>query len=98
MTLMASMFESATISLWRRVLWSLAALVLVAPAIAMPFIDEVNWGIEDFAALALLLAIAGGIVEVGVRLSRRRAFVIGLLLVTGAAFVLVWAQLAVGIV
>ena len=92
-----STFNPATISLWRRVLWSMAALAIVAPAVAMQFTDEVKWGIEDFSALALLLAVAGGIVEIGVRFSRRRAFVIGLLLVVGAAFVLAWAQLAVGV-
>lgn len=75
--------------------WGLAALLLITPAVAMAFTREVNWGLEDFIAAALLMAGAGLGLEVAARLPARRqllagAGVIGIML-------LIWAELAVGI-
>lgn len=80
----------------RRLGWSLAAAVLLVPAVAMQFTHEVNWGAGDFLAAALLLGLAGFGLEVAARLPRRRWRRRGALLVV-AALALVWAELAVGI-
>jgi len=81
----------------RRAGWSLAAAILALPAIAMQFTSAVNWGPGDFATAALLLGLSGLGLEVAAALPRRRwrgrAAVI-----TIAALLLVWAELAVGIV
>ena len=42
-------------SRWRIAAWSVAALVLLIPLIAMQFTDEVNWSGGDFVFAALLL-------------------------------------------
>lgn len=39
--------------------WVGAGLLLLSPAVAMIFTDEVAWGLEDFAALALLPRLNG---------------------------------------
>ena len=91
------LFSPRTIARWRWALWSVAALLLVAPAAAMLLgADGVRWGPFDFLVFGALLAAAGAAVEIGVRFSRRRTFVIALVLGVGALFVLAWAELAVG--
>lgn len=83
----------------RRVLgWSFAVLLLCIPGVAMQFTREVNWGPEDFLAAALLIGTAGLGCELAARLKRSRAmrlFVAGAVLL---GVLLVWAELAVGIV
>lgn len=76
--------------------WSLAAAILLAPAIAMAFTREVNWGPGDFAVAALLLGLTGLGLEVAARLPRRRWRGRAALLVV-VALLLIWAELAVGI-
>ncbi|MFK3739826.1 hypothetical protein [Massilia sp. TN1-12] len=74
------------------------ALLLLVPLVAMRFTREVDWGPGDFLAAGALLA-GAGIAWVGV--SRRvRAPGRRVLMKTGVALVLllVWAELAVGIV
>lgn len=87
-----------TIAKTRRVLWSLAALMLLAPAVAMLFTAEVRWGAGDFLLFAAMLLVAGGLVELAVRISRHRVFVLGAVLIVGLAFLLLWAELAVGLI
>ena len=72
--------------------------ILLVPVVAMRFTHEVNWTGLDFAVAAALLITTGLIYELGVRKVRggraRLACAVGLL----GLFLLVWAQLAVGIV
>lgn len=81
----------------RIALWSLAVLLLAAPWVAMRFTNEVRWDGTDFLAFGVMLAIAGGLMEVAVRISRERRFVIAALLGVGLLFLLTWAELAVGL-
>lgn len=90
-------FALATVRRWRRLLWGLAGLLLLVPFVAMQFTREVQWSGADFLVFGALLALAGAVVEVAVRVSRRRAFVLGVLCGTGLLFLLVWAELAVGV-
>lgn len=72
-------------------------LLLMIPAVAMQFTDEVNWGMEDFAAAGGLLFCAGMAFPIAARLFRNRthrAVAIALVLAVVAA---VWAHLAVGL-
>lgn len=91
-------FSPCTIAVWRRVLWLLAALLLAAPWVAMQFGSGVQWDGADFTAFAAMLLVAGGLVEIVVRISRHRLVVIGAVLGVGLAFLLLWAELAVSIV
>lgn len=90
-------FLPRTITRWRRILWTFAALLLATPWMAMQWTDDVQWGREDFLVFGAMLAVAGGLVEGAVRLSRRRHVVLGAVIVVGAAFVLLWVELAVGL-
>jgi hypothetical protein len=86
-------FSAPTI---RKAGWSLAAALLVLPAIGMLFTREVNWGPGDFLAAALLLGATGAVLEIVAVLPRRQWRTIGML--GGlATLLLVWAELAVGI-
>ncbi len=80
----------------RRTGWSLAAAILVLPAIAMQFTREVNWGPGDFLAAALLLGGTGLVLEVAAALPRARWRSRGAIIAV-AALLLIWAELAVGI-
>lgn len=77
--------------------WSLAAALLLLPAVAMQFTDEVQWTAFDFVAMGMLLAALGLGLELAMRISRNRAFRVGATVVLVAAFLLVWAELAVGL-
>lgn len=82
---------------WRRWMWVGLAGLLLLPAVAMRFTAEVNWGLEDFAAAALLLGMMGGGVELASRMAVRPVW----RMITGVAVVaavaLIWADAAVGI-
>ena len=82
----------------RPYVWGGAALLLSLPAIAMLFTDEVNWDGTDFIVMGALLAFACGVYEVGARLSGSRAYRAGFALSIVTGFLMVWINLAVGIV
>ena len=74
------------------------AAILLVPLAAMQVTDEVNWGLEDFAVAGALLAGTGLLYVAAARrvANGRRRLAVGLVL--GAALLLIWAELAVGIV
>ncbi len=79
----------------RKAGWSLAAGLLLVPAIAMQVTSEMNWGPGDFIAAALIIGGIGLGLEIAARLQgRTRIIAGGLAVLTGLA---VWAELAVGI-
>lgn len=82
---------------WRWLMWGGAALLLLAPRVAMRFTDEVQWDQTDFIVFGTMLAtacVAGEVVARTVRTRVGRAIAGGAI---GLAFLLVWAELAVGI-
>jgi hypothetical protein len=83
---------------WTLVLWGAAALLLLLPFIAMRFTSEVNWGPEDFMVMGIMLAIVCGSIELAVRLSGSKAYRLAVAAAIGGAFLITWANLAVGIV
>jgi hypothetical protein len=84
----------------RRLLaWAMSITALLTlPLIAMQFTSEVSWGVGDFLAAALLLGGAALALELALRRVRdiRARVIIGLAI--GLCLVMIWAQLAVGLI
>jgi len=75
----------------------LAASILLVPLVAMQLSDEVSWSTSDFVIAGALLLGTGLMFEFVVRKianPRRRLILCSILVL---AFLLVWADLAVGI-
>jgi len=83
---------------WRNAAWVGAGLLLLLPLIAMRFTSEVNWTVSDFVIAGLLLASLVGAFEVVVRLSGSVFYRAGVCGAALGAFLMVWAQGAVGLV
>lgn len=82
---------------FRKVRWAVIFGLLILPAVAMQFTDDVKWTMSDFAFMAILLIGAGVTFEVAaprVGKPARRALM-------GAAVVgvvlLIWVEAAVGV-
>ena len=71
--------------------------ILLVPLIAKQFTSEVNWGIEDFALMAVLLFGTGLLIEVVLRYVQSKGNRILLCSLIIIALFLVWAEMAVGI-
>ena len=90
--------DSSTIAnRWRLTYAIFAMLLLATPGVAMQFTREVNWGVEDFVAFALLLAGLGLMLEIAARIGKSTQGRALLMLGAVGVFLLVWAELAVGL-
>lgn len=78
------------------ILLSAAGLLLI-PLIAMQFTAEVNWSLFDFIVMGTLLLITGLGIELVLRKVKTVKNRVLLLLAVLALFLLVWAELAVGV-
>lgn len=83
---------------WRMAVWGTAMLILAVPLVAMQFTNEVTWEPEDFLAIGAMLAIACGIFELAARMTVNRAYRAAVGLAVVASFLLIWINLAVGII
>ena len=72
--------------------------MLAAPLIAMRFTEEVDWTASDFVFAAVLIFGSLGIYEAAARLARSLAYRAGAALSVITAFLLIWSNLAVGII
>jgi hypothetical protein len=82
----------------RWVVWGGAAALLSLPLIAMQFTSEVNWTVSDFVVMGIMLTLVGVAFELSVRAARSNAYVVGAGIAVAAAFLMTWANLAVGII
>lgn len=90
--------KSNDIIMQNRIFYYLAlatGLILMIPLVAMRFSSEVNWTLFDFILAGVLLFGTGCTYVLAARKMRRHRLVIGLVL--AAAFLYIWAELAVGI-
>lgn len=71
--------------------------LLLIPLTAMQFADEVKWTLFDFAVMAFLLFGTGFMCEFVMRKVNKTAHQIAICAAILAAFLLIWAELAVGI-
>jgi hypothetical protein len=80
------------------VLWSTAALVLLLPLVAMQFTNEVAWGLADFAVAAVLLFGAVLLYELTAKKTAGIWYRAAAGVAVGTSLLLVWMNLAVGII
>jgi asparagine N-glycosylation enzyme membrane subunit Stt3 len=73
------------------------AILLLIPFIAMQFTDEVNWTLIDFIIAGALLLGTGIMCEIALRKIANIKYRIVLCVVIILIFILIWAELAVGI-
>ena len=76
----------------------IAALILLLPAVAMQFTDEVDWDETDFIVMGAMLFAACGTYELATRITGNAAYRAGVGVAVVAAFILIWMNLAVGII
>ncbi len=84
----------------KRLILILAAvpILLLLPLIAMQFSNEVDWRIQDFAIMGVLLLCSGLLCDLILRKIKRRKGKIILCAIVLIVFLLLWAELAVGII
>ncbi|WP_369797872.1 hypothetical protein, partial [Caulobacter sp. CCH5-E12] len=70
--------------------WTVVGGLLIAPAIAMRFTDQVQWTISDFVFAGIVLIGAGGIAELAVRASGAWSYRFGAGLAVLASALLLW--------
>lgn len=85
-------------SRWRIAVWGTAAFLLLLPLVAMQFNNEVNWDETDFIVFGAMLAVACSAYELAARASGSSAYRAAAGIAIAAAFILVWINLAVGII
>lgn len=78
--------------------WATVAGLLITPAVAMRFTDEVQWTTSDFVFAGVILIGAGVIAELAVRASADWSYRIGACLAVLASVLLLWINGAVGII
>ncbi len=74
-----------------------SAILLLIPFIAMQFTDEVNWSLFDFLVAGALLFGTGLLCELAIRKINKMKYRIAICVVLLVVFLLIWAELAVGI-
>jgi hypothetical protein len=84
--------------LGRMLPWIVAALLLLMPMVAMQFTDEVNWDETDFLVFGAMLLGACGAYELATRMTGNAAYRAAFGVAVVAAFILIWMNLAVGII
>lgn len=83
---------------WRMLYWGTAALLLLLPAIAMQFTDEVNWTGSDFLFASILFGSVGGAFELVVRTTSNSAYRMAAGIALAGALLMIWINGAVGII
>ncbi len=78
--------------------WTIAALVLLLPLVAMQFTDDVKWDATDFAFAGALIVGTGVIFELAARRTNNNAYRGAVGVALAAALILIWINAAVGII
>ena len=72
--------------------------MLLLPWLAMQYTTEVSWELADFMIFAAMLAGAGGGYELASQATGNRAYRTAIAVALAAVFILIWVNLAVGII
>ncbi len=76
----------------------ITTLILLVPLVAMQFTEEVQWSVSDFLVMGALLLGTGMILVRVLRQSAHIAYRAAMGLAIGATFLMIWANLAVGLI
>lgn len=98
MNITASPAAGRRFNIWRIIGWGGAVALILTPLVAMQFTNEVNWDETDFIFAAVIFGIVGGLIELAVRKSANWYFRFGSVFAVLAGFLLVWSNLAVGMI
>jgi len=79
-----------------RILYIVGTILLI-PLIAMQLTNEVNWSVFDFIIMGAMLTITGLLGEIIFKKVKKYKHRVILYVVVSITFLLIWAELAVGI-
>ena len=82
----------------RLLMWGGLLAVWIVPFIAEPILDGMTWTTSDHVLWGIMLGVPGLVVDLATRLAGSWAYRAGVITALGTAFVITWANLAVGIV
>ncbi|HZW14944.1 MAG TPA: hypothetical protein VFF66_01690 [Brevundimonas sp.] len=90
--------RDARLTRWlRTVVWGGAAFVWLVP-LGFRLFADLPWTTGDFVAWGVMLLVAAGLAEAGLRLSGKLAYRAGMIVAVGTSFLITWSNLAVGII
>lgn len=89
--------EARLTGVLRLVIWGGAVFAWCVP-LAAKLLVNIPWTPFDFIAWAVMLTVAAGLAEIGLRLSGRLAYRAGVIVAVGTSFLITWSNLAVGII
>ncbi len=90
--------DARRVGRWTRVVWSIAAFLFALPLIGMQVSKEMDWDETDFIVFGGMLLLAAGTCELAARSSASIAFRAAVGIAVAAGFILIWMNLAVGII
>ena len=95
---MTTVERDARLGRWLRMaVWGGAGVAWLIP-LAAKLLTDLPWTTFDFIAWGVMLLVAAGVCEVGLRLSGSLAYRAGFVVAAGTSFLIVWSNLAVGII
>ena len=83
---------------WRVTLWIVALIALFSPWMLMRVAGTGEWTASDFIVFGLMLTAACGGLEIAMCVSTLRSYRLAAIMTIGGGFLMVWANLAVGII
>jgi hypothetical protein len=90
--------RDARLGRWLRLaVWGGAVFAWLVP-VAAKLLADIPWTTFDFVAWAVMLLVAAGACEIGLRLSGQLAYRAGMVVAVGTSFLITWSNLAVGII
>lgn len=81
----------------RLLVWGGAVVAWLIP-LAAKLLTDIPWTTFDFIVWGVMLLVAAGACEIGLRLSGSLAYRAGVVVAAGTSFLIVWSNLAVGII
>lgn len=83
---------------WRVALWAGALIALATPWVLMRLTGQGHWTEFDFVVFGVMLSAVGVGIELAMRLSSQWTYRVAVILSVIGGFLMVWANLAVGII
>lgn len=84
--------------LLRLVVWGGAVFAWLVPVAAKLVLPGMEWTTGDYVFWAVMLLVAAGVCEIGLRLSGHLAYRAAMVVAVGTSFLITWSNLAVGII